>query len=149
MVPNPRHVWFKFPILTSAIFIRRKVIAERQIFFDTKWRDLGDFHWILALMKNQVPMGVSNEFTSIFADTGENMNLKPNARREMAETRNMVPRWIKLLKPLWTVSHRLRRAAHGHFGLKATSYAIYTKASPDRRVTIAVPKPTPIWWNRM
>jgi len=149
MVPNPRHIWFKFPILTSAIFIRRKVIAERQIFFDTKWRDLGDFHWILSLMKAGVPMAVSNEFTSVFADTGENMNLKPNAQREMAETRRMIPPVLRLLKPLWVVSHRLRRLVHGHFNLKATSYALYTKASPNQRVTIAVPKPTPIWWNRM
>jgi hypothetical protein len=33
--------------------------------------------------------------------------------------------------------------------LKETSYAIYTKASPERRVTIAVPHPTPVWWNRI
>jgi glycosyltransferase involved in cell wall biosynthesis len=149
MVPNPRHIWFKFPILTSAIFIRRKVITERQIFFDTQWRDLGDFHWVLSLMKAGVPMAVSNEFTSIFADTGENMNLKPNAQREMAETHRMIPAVLRWLKPLWVVSHRLRRLVHGHFNLKATSYAIYTKASPSQRVTVDVLKPTPIWWNRM
>ena len=33
--------------------------------------------------------------------------------------------------------------------LRATSYAIYTKASPDRRVTFDVPKPTAVWWNRI
>jgi glycosyltransferase involved in cell wall biosynthesis len=149
MVPNPRHVWFKFPILTSAIFIRRKVIAERQIFFDTKWRDLGDFHWVRALMNANVPMAVLDEFTSVFADTGENMNLKPNAQREMAETRAMVPPILKLLKPVWTVSHRLRRLARGHFNLQPTSYALYTKKSPAHRVTVDVPKPTAVWWNRM
>ena len=57
MVPNPRHVWFRFPILTSSVFIRRRVINERGIFFDTRWRDLGDFHWVLALMKAGVPIG--------------------------------------------------------------------------------------------
>jgi hypothetical protein len=77
--------------LTSSIFIRRKVITERGIFFDTRWRDLGDFHWMLALMKNKVPMKVCDSFTSIFADTGENMNLKPNALREKAETEKMIP----------------------------------------------------------
>ena len=149
MVPNAQQIWFRFPVLTSGIFIRRKVIAERGIFFDTKWRDLGDFHWVLALMKNRVPMAVSDEFTSVFADTGENMNLKPNAIREKAETRAMIPAWMRALKPLWILNHRLRRLVHGHFSLKATSYAIYTKASPDRRVTVDVPKPTPIWWNRL
>jgi glycosyltransferase involved in cell wall biosynthesis len=149
MIPNARHMWFRFPVLTSSIFIRREVIAQRKLFFDPKWRDLGDFHWVLALMRHQVPMAVTNEFTSVFTDTGDNMNLKPNALRETAETRAMIPAWMRPLKPLWILEHRVRRLRHGHFNLPATSYAIYTKASPGRRVTIDVPHPTPIWWNRL
>ena len=149
MVPTLNQIWFRFPTLTSSIFIRRKVIAERGIFFDTKWRDLGDLHWIIALLKNQVPMAVSDVFTSSFADTGDNMNLKPNAIREKAETQKMIPTWVKLLKPLWILSHRLRRLQSGHFKLQATSYAIYTKASAEQRVTFDVPKPTAVWWNRI
>jgi glycosyltransferase involved in cell wall biosynthesis len=56
LAPHPRHVWFRFSVLTSSLFLRRKVISERGIFFDTRWRDLGDFHWVMALMKNQVPL---------------------------------------------------------------------------------------------
>ena len=149
MVPHPRGVWFRFPILTSSIFIRRKVISERGIFFDTRWRDLGDFHWVLALMKNRVPMKVCDAFTSVFADTGENMNLKPNAIREKAETDRMIPGWVRALKPVWILHHRLRRLAAGHFNLQPTSYEIYTKQSPEKRVPVDVPKPTAVWWNRM
>jgi glycosyltransferase involved in cell wall biosynthesis len=149
MVPTARQVWFRFPILTSSIFIRRRVIHERGLFFDTKWRDLGDFHWILSLMKNRVPMAVCNTFTSVFADTGENMNLKPNAIREKEETAKMIPAGLKATRLLWILSHRLRRLWHGHFLLRATNYSIYTKASPERRVTIDVPKPTAVWWNRI
>src|SRR5271168_3704138 len=107
MTPQTRHLWFRFPMLTSSIFIRRKVIHERGIFFDTRWRDLGDFHWVLALMENNVPMAVCDAFTSIFADTGENMMLKPNAIREKAETDTMIPHWVRWLKPVWVVHHRL------------------------------------------
>jgi len=149
MVPNPHHIWYRFPALTSSIFIRRSVISERGIFFDTKWRDLGDFHWVLALMKQRVKIADDPMFTSVFADTGDNMNLKPNAIREKKDTDGMIPAGTRLGKPLWIFNHRLRRLAHGHFSLKHTSYAIYTKASPDRRVTIDVPKPTPIWWSRL
>ncbi len=149
MVPHEQGVWFRFPILTCAIFIRRRLIFERGIFFDTKWRDLGDFHWVRTLMKNHVPMKVCDSFTSVFADTGENMNLKPNAIREKTETRAMVPCWARWLKPIWIVHHRLRRLAAGHFSLKPTSYSIYTMQSPERRVTFDVPKPTAVWWNRL
>jgi glycosyltransferase involved in cell wall biosynthesis len=149
MTPHPQQAWFRFPILTSAIFIRRKIIHERGIFFDTRWRDLGDFHWMLALMKNKVPMAVCDNFTSVFADTGENMNLKPNAIREKAETRKMIPRWVQIFKPIWIVQHRLRRLAAGHFSLKPASYSIYTRVSPEQRVKFDVPKPTAVWWNRL
>jgi glycosyltransferase involved in cell wall biosynthesis len=149
MMPHTQHLWFRFPVLTSSVFIRHKVIRERGLFFDTRWRDLGDFHWMLALMKNKVPMKVCEAFTSVFADTGENMNLKPNAIREKAETAAMTPSWVRWLKSVWVVHHRLRRLAAGHFSLKPTSYSIYTSQSPGRRMTFDVPKPTAIWWNRL
>ena len=149
LAPHPQHLWFRFPMLTSSIFIRRKVIHERGIFFDTRWRDLGDFHWMLALMKNRVPMAVCHAFTSTFADTGDNMNLKPNAIREKSETHSMIPGWVRWMKPVWIVHHRLRRVAAGHFALKPSSYEIYTRQSPEKRVTIDVPKPTAVWWNRL
>ena len=149
MTPHPRGIWFRFPILTSSVFIRRRVISERGIFFDTRWRDLGDFHWVLALMKNKAPMAVCNSFTSAFADTGGNMNLKPNAIREKSETNAMTPRWVRALKPVWIGHHRLRRLAAGHFFLKPMSYSIYTQQSLERRVTFDVPKPTAVWRNRL
>jgi len=149
LTPHPQHVWFRFPVLTSAVFTRRKVIHERGIFFDTRWRDLGDFHWVRALMKNKVPMAVCDSFTSVFADTGENMNLKPNAIREKAETDAMAPVWVKALKPAWIFQHRLRRLAAGHFNLKPAGYSIYTRQSPEKRVSFDVPRPTAIWWNRL
>ncbi len=149
MVPHPQHMWFRFAALTSGIFIRRRVIQERGIFFDTRWRDWGDFHWVLALMKNRVPMAVFDSFTSVFTDTGENMNLKPNAIRERNETAALAPRWVRMLKPVWIVHHRLRRLAAGHFSLKPTNYSIYTLHSPMQRVQFEVPKPTAVWWNRL
>jgi glycosyltransferase involved in cell wall biosynthesis len=149
MVPRPRHIWFRFPVLTSSLFIRRRVIEQRGIFFDTRWRDLGDFHWVAALLKHDVPMAVYDCFTSVFADTGENMNLKPNAIREKKETLAMTPQWLKMLKPVWIAQHRLRRLTAGHFSLQPASYSIYTLQSPEQRVRFDVSKPTAVWWNRL
>jgi len=149
LVPHPHHAWFRFRALTCSIFIRRKIIFERGIFFDPRWRDLGDFHWVLALMKNRVPMAVCDAFTSVFTDTGGNMNLKPNAIREKAETTALAPRWVRALKPLWIGHHRLRRLAAGHFNLKPASYSIYTMQSPEQRVAFEISNPTAVWWNRL
>jgi len=147
--PNPRHIWYRFPFLTSSVFIRRSVIHKRGILFDTSWRDLGDFHWVLALLKNKVPMAVCDVLTSAFADTGDNMNCRPNAIRERKETDRMRPLWLRPFKYWWIASHRLRRYRAGHFNLKPMSYEIYTKQSPQTRVRFDVPQPTAVWWNRL
>ena len=148
LVPKASHIWYRFPVLTSSLFIRRRVIEERGIFFDTNWRDLGDLHWVLALLRHKVPIAAFDHFTSTFSDTGENMNLKSNAIREMAETLAMAPAWARLLRPALIVHHRLRQIAAGHFFLKPTKYSIYTLESPDRRVEFDAPKPTAVWWSR-
>ena len=149
LVPNKQQMWYRFPVLTSSIFLRRSVVYDRGIHFDTKWRDLGDFHFILALVKKNVRMAVCECFTSVFADTGENMNLKPNAILEKEQTAKMVPFQVRMLKPLWIVFHRIRRLLAGHFYIKPTSYSIYTKNNVRCRLTFEVPKPTGIWWNRL
>ena len=149
LTPNPRHIWYRFPFLTSSVFLRRRVIEQRGIYFSPRWRDLGDFHWARELLRRRVPMAAIPTITSTFADTGNNMNLKPNAIREKTETDQMIPRWVRAGKWLWILNHRLRRMRAGHFNLKPTSYDIYTKQSPDRRVKIEVLNPTAIWWSRM
>jgi glycosyltransferase involved in cell wall biosynthesis len=149
LVPHPQHVWFKFSVLTSSVFLRRRVISERGIFFDTHWRAVADFHWFLALLKNKVPMAVCDDFTSIFTDTGKNLGMSPEGVREIEATAMMVPKWVRLLRPAWVVHHRLRRLAAGHFSLKPTSYSIYTLDRPEQRVRFDVPKPTVIWWDRL
>ena len=62
-MPHPQHIWFRFIALTAAIFIRRRGIHERDLLFDTRWRDLGDVHWVMAMMKNKVPMAVFDHYT--------------------------------------------------------------------------------------
>jgi glycosyltransferase involved in cell wall biosynthesis len=148
LMPYLQGIWFRFTMLTCSIFIRRSVIHERGLYFDTRWRDLGDFHWVLALMKKRVPMAVCDSFTSVFADTGENMNLKHNAVREKAETDKMIPAWVRLLKPVWMGRYYLQRITAGHFSMRPTDYAIYTLQSPQQREIFTVSKPTPLWTNR-
>lgn len=149
LVPHPQHIWFRFPVLTSSLFMRRSVVEKRGILFNTRWRALGDLHWVMALMKAGVPMKVCNTFTSTFTETGGNLGLSPTALQEREDTSQMRPGWVRALKKLWVVHHRLRRLVAGHFSLKSTSYACYTRRSPKQRVTFDVPKPTAVWWQRL
>ncbi|HEY2082770.1 MAG TPA: glycosyltransferase [Verrucomicrobiae bacterium] len=148
LVPGKASVWERFP-LTCAIFLRRSVVYDRGIEFDTKWRDLGDFWWMREFVERGVRMAVLPELTSVFADTGDNMNLKPNAWRERGEKERMTPRWIKLLKPYFVVQSRLRLALRTAAHRPPFDYSLYTMASPTRRVVFHAAHPTTFWKGRM
>jgi hypothetical protein len=93
-------------------------------------------------------MAVLRCFTSSFTDTGENMNLKPNALRERELVMEMAPAWVLRCKFLLLRLHRLRALCHGIYWVKPFTYSIYTLASPDQRVAFHVPKPTAVWRAR-
>lgn len=148
LVPWRNVVWVYLPVLTCATFIHRRVLDSYGIFFDTRWRDLGDFFWVLEMLRRGVRMRVLRHFTSAFTDTGVNMNLGPNAQRERQLKLQMTPGWIRQLRWPLVQLHRLRQVLHGLYFQKPFSYAIYTLQSPDRRTEFHVEKPTGIWWTR-
>ena len=149
LVPRKHSMWVRFPVLTCGVFIRRSVVTERGIFFDTKWRDLGDYWWIREMVLRGVRMAVLPELTSVFTDTGENMNLKPNALRERAEKWQMAPAWIRTLQLFWVFQHRARLALRTGVRKSPFDYSIYTRKSPERRVSIHADRPTTFWKGRL
>ncbi|MEI8234539.1 MAG: glycosyltransferase family 2 protein [Verrucomicrobiota bacterium] len=131
--------------LTAALFLRRRVLEQHQLYFDTRWRDLGDADWALRAIRAGIRFGILGEFTSAFTDTGENMNLLPNARRESREMRQAAPAWVRATARLWVIHYRLRRFFAGHYSCKPHDYAIYTPESLDQRQSFHVANPTYRW----
>lgn len=148
LTPLKHHLWVRFSVLTCAVFVRRRVVADCGLYFDTKWRDLGDMFWLRELVNRGMRMGVLRQFTSVFTETGENMNLKPNALREKEEKVRMTPGWVKRASPAIILYHRLRMLASGAYFQKPFDYSLYTLASPARRVSYPVAKPTALWRGR-
>jgi glycosyltransferase involved in cell wall biosynthesis len=131
--------------LTCATFIRRRVLAEHGIYFDPNFRDLGDVDWTLKLLSKGMRMAVLREFTSVFTETGTNMNLLPNAQREKRKFLTAAPSWVRLLRPLLVAHFRVRRLLSGAYRARPYEYSIYTKESPAQRKTFAVSQPTFRW----
>jgi hypothetical protein len=142
-------MWVRLPVLTSGIFIRRSVVHERGIQFDTQWRDLGDFWWIREFVLRGVRMKVLPELTSVFTDTGENMNLKPNARRENREKWNRAPGWVKLFKLFLIAQTRARFILRPASRRKPFDYSLFTLASPSQRAVFHADQPTTFWKGRL
>lgn len=134
--------------LTCSMFFRRSLLDQRQLFFDDRYRDLGDVDWICRALRQGVRMKVMRLYTSIFTETGANMNLKPNAMRERAEFSAQAPWWVRNSRPLIDKAYQATRFLKGGFFEKPLSYSIYTKSNPDKRVTFEVTDPKP-FWNRV
>jgi hypothetical protein len=149
LVPGQHTIWVRFPVTTCGLFVRRRVVEELGLFVDTKWRDLGDLFWVLSMVQRGLRIAVLPLFTSVFTDTGENMNLKPNAIREQRAKWDMAPRWVKLLKYPIIFHNRLRMATRRPFFQGPFDYSLYTLNSPTQRVLRHVAKPTSFWKNRL
>jgi glycosyltransferase involved in cell wall biosynthesis len=149
MKPIPAYIWLRFPLLTCSIFIRRRVVSEYGILFDTQWKDLGDTIWVGELLRRKISIGILRHFTSIFTDTGENMNLLANAQREKKIVRDRAAAWSRALAPLAILHHRFRMVLSGVFFQKPFDYALYTRTSPTTRVVKHVKHPSAIWTGRV
>lgn len=132
-------------ILSCATFFRRRALEEKLLFFDTRFKDLGDAKWVLTALERGAVMGLVRRFTSVFTNTGENMNFKPNAIRERKEMFASAPAWARMLRPGFVAQYRLRKLLAGHYSQPPFDYAIYTSASPDKRQVFRVRKPTGVW----
>src|SRR5438105_1481816 len=132
LVPWKNVMWVFNPVISSSIFIHRRVLDQHGLFFDTKWRDLGDKVWTIEFVKRRLKMAVLRRYTSAFTDTGENMNLKPNAIRERQEVMQLAPNWVKRFRPPLLQLHRLRALFSGLYHEKPLKYSVYTLASPSQ-----------------
>lgn len=144
--PKLYHTWtHPLSVLTCATFFRRSLLDERKIYFDPSFRICGDADWVLRLLRAGVRMGVLPEFTSCFANTGQNLSLDSRAQTESQRIFASAPRAARLLRPAILLHHRARRFVGGVYRQPPFAYSIYTQASPAARVTFSVTKPTARW----
>ena len=141
-VPLKYHTWTcHLSTLSCATFFRRRVLSDYGFFFDPQLRDVGDGEWMLRLLKRGVRMSTLGDFTSVFTQTGANMSAGANARREARELARSAPWWVRQLKPLIVLHHRLRRFLRGMYFQQPFSYELFTPESPNRRQRKHVPRP--------
>lgn len=147
LTPQLLHTWTasNLAFLTAATFIRRRVLEQHQLWFNPDFRDAGDQDWALRIVQAKLNTAVLPKFTSVFTETGVNMNLGANASRERKAFHASAPTWMRCLAPLAVAHFRLRRWQAGHYDCKPHSYSIYTQASRERRVEFQVANPTFRW----
>jgi glycosyltransferase involved in cell wall biosynthesis len=129
--------------LTCATFFRRRILDQHGIFFDPRWKMVGDSDWMLRVLRSGARLAVLRRFTSVFTRTGENLSLKAGeeARRFFGEA----PSLLKVLRPAILLHHRLRRLVGGIYSQEPFSFELYTRGKPEARVVRTAERPTSRW----
>jgi hypothetical protein len=148
LVPWKNTMWVYNPVISSSIFIHRRVLDRHGLFFDTQWRALGDKLWTVEMVRRKLNLQVLRQFTSVFTDTGKNLCLAPDSLREMQLVMAKAPAWVRRCRYLLLQLHRLRALGRGVYWQRPFTYSIYTLAQPERRVDFHVSRPTAVWWAR-
>lgn len=133
--------------LTCSMFFRRSVIDRHQHFFSDAYKAVGDADWVIRAIEKRIPMRVLRRYTSIFTETGDNLNLRPHAQEEVRRFARQAPAWALRARPAISAAYRVNRMLQGGYRQGPLSYAIYTKQKPGERQVFEVQKPTP-FWNR-
>lgn len=133
--------------LTCSMFFRRSVIDRHQHFFSDRYKAVGDADWVIRAIEKRIPMKVLRHYTSVFTETGDNLNLRPHAQEEVRRFASEAPAWARRFRGAISAAYRLNRMLHGGYRQGPLSYAIYTKENPGERRVFEVEKPTP-FWNR-
>jgi glycosyltransferase involved in cell wall biosynthesis len=150
MVPWRLHLRLShLPIFTASLFYRKSVVAERWHRFDTRFKDVADILWVLEKLSEKWVFKATDFDTSTFTDTGENMNLKPNARMEANFIKIRVKKSLTLLTIPIIVLHRVRKLFMGVYHRKNISYSIYTKDSLGIRKMQSTIGSSGVWKNRI
>lgn len=145
-VPLRLHTWVvHLSTLSCAMFFRRRIVSELGNYFNPRWRAVGDGEWMLRLIENDIRMAALGRFTSTFTFTGNNLGQASSSQREALELRQTAPGWVRAIRPLLILHHRLRRWRGGMYSQPPFSYAVYTKASPLERQVIEVKAPVSRW----
>lgn len=145
LVPRVWHTQVEhLTTLTAATFFRRRLLADGH-FFNPEFRCAGDAEWMLRLLRAGVRMAVVGGNTSVFTVTGGNLARTERMREEMQRLAAGAPWLVRRLRWGVKLHHWLRRLAGGVYFQTPFRYALYTPASPGRRVTHEVARPTFGW----
>ena len=133
---------------TASTFQSRQITQQKEVYFDTSWRNIGDKVWYNALYEAGVKFQVLNEPVAIFTDTGENLNWTESGQQERE-------RYAQAYQGGWQQGsawvarvNAVRRAIKERHISPPDEYHIYTQSSPGHRVRFSITNPTGHWHKR-
>ncbi len=137
------------PTFTAGLFWRHSVTEPSWAKFDTRMKACADATWFIDRLKDGTDIRTTKFFLSVFSDTGENLNLKPEARAEGQFLKSTAPMVARVLQKFIVAAHRFRKLIMGCYFPTTVRYSIYTKNHPSKRTMFEKRCDWGIWWNRL
>ncbi len=131
--------------LTCATFFRRQILERHGLFYDPRYRSVGDADWIARVLRHGVRIGIGDFPTSAFTLTGKNLSGAAISQQETRELRLQAPSWIRLLRGFVITHFWMRKWLAGAYRREPISYQIYTRNSPTERVSFHARRPSPYY----
>ena len=151
LMPTSAHILADhLPVLTCAICWKRSAFSHLAELFDDRYRAVADAVWVLKLLEGSRKIALLNEYTSVFLDSGNNLALSGSGLAESDRWRKeFAPPWVRMLKPLIVLNHRVRKLLHGHYFHTPLDYAVHLPGAREGRVHFHQRKPSGIWKTRL
>lgn len=133
------------PTYTAATFFRRRVIEKHHLLFRANLKALADSYWALDLLKRGIPFAVMRRYAAIVTETGRNLSLTADARRETIELYQSASCLARSLRLCVKVSHCAKKLLTGCYTDTFIEYDIYTNGNLHNRTHFAARLPSPFW----
>ena len=117
---------------SCSMFFRRNLL-DRGLFFDPKWKAIGDQVWMEQLLLSGIRMATLHQPLAVFTFTGENLGSTAASKKEAARRRGPTSSMTRCRKVAAVVSHRLRKFLAGAYRRRHIEIDIYTLESSSHR----------------
>jgi glycosyltransferase involved in cell wall biosynthesis len=118
---------------TSSIFFRRRIFDAGE-YFDPRFKDAGDFDFVVRLMRKNYRFGFCRTYFSAFTMTGFNKGGMPNMSRESRQLLSEAPTWVTTMAgALRLVRWGLKLLRGAYFERMPIKYSVYESSESSRR----------------
>ena len=147
--PNRYHVRLAhLPVFTAATFLRSRVLVEDALFFDDRFRVMGDAKWVLGMLDSGLKLQVVNRYLSTFVSRADNLALSEVGQAELEILRDGLPAFVKPFEWPIKLHHRLKKAMVGAYFPRPVEYDIHCPGA-EHRTHFRVKRSFGVWRERL
>jgi glycosyltransferase involved in cell wall biosynthesis len=132
-------------VFTAAMFIRRRVIEDGEL-YDDRYKDLADVEFVARLLRAGYKMEHRRRYFSVFTMTGSNRGTITDTSHERKRVNSLTPAWISHCRRPLRVARWMMKLGTGAYRQGGPiRYSIYTSTEAGQRTEFRVDRASSRW----